>query len=159
MEKLNFYGVGPKIARVFIPWLFLSIIFSFVFKHKFVFSDQGKTLFIIGLIITLTGLVLYFATLPLLLKGINDCRLVTQGAFSLCSNPLYSSIMLLIIPGTSLMINSWLVLTSSLIGYIMFKVNIKYEYKEMEKFFGEEYRKYRRETPEFFPLPLRKWFK
>jgi protein-S-isoprenylcysteine O-methyltransferase Ste14 len=65
---------------------------------------------------------------------------------------------LLIIPALSLILNSWLVLTSSLVGYILFKIFIRTEYNELEKFFGEEYRRYRDTTPEFFPFPIKKIF-
>ena len=54
--------------------------------------------------------------------------------------------------------NSWLVFTTSFTGYIVFKTVIKEEYREMEKFFGDDYRKYKEVTPEFFPFPVKKWF-
>jgi protein-S-isoprenylcysteine O-methyltransferase Ste14 len=41
----------------------------------------------------------------------------------------------------------------------MFRMIIKTEYKELEKVFGESYLKYKRETPEFFPFPLKKLFR
>jgi len=69
------------------------------------------------------------------------------------------SIMLLILPGVALMMNSWLVLTTSIVSFTLFKIFIKNEYAEMEKFFGESYRKYSAETPEFFPFPAKKWFR
>jgi hypothetical protein len=31
-------------------------------------------------------------------------------------------------------------------------------YCEMESFFGEAYLAYKKNTPEFFPFPFRKWF-
>jgi len=55
--------------------------------------------------------------------------------------------------------NSWLVLTTSLVGYVPLKLFIKTEYQELEKFFGEKYLKYKSETPEFFPLSIKKWTK
>jgi len=101
---------------------------------------------------------MYFLTAPALLKGLKETKLMTTGTFYLCCNPLYSSIILLIIPGISLMMNSWLVLTTSLVAYVLFKIFIKSEYSEMEKFFGDDFKKYRAETPEFFPFPWKKWF-
>ena len=54
------------------------------------------------------------------------------------------------IPALSLMMNSWLVLTSSIVAYIVFKFYIKDEQDELEKVFGEEYLEYKRKTSEFF---------
>jgi protein-S-isoprenylcysteine O-methyltransferase Ste14 len=49
-----------------------------------------------------------------------------------------------------------LLIPSSIIGYILFKIYIKKEYYDLEKNFGEDYIKYKSETPEFFPLLRRK---
>ena len=159
MEKLNFFGVGPKIGTILLPWLAVTIIVSCIEKNPFrYYTGSGHTLLIAGIILMVFGLVFYLSTVRLLLKGLKETRLVTNGAFSLCQNPLYSSIILFILPALSLIINSWLVLTTSITGYILFKLYIKKEYNELEKFFGNDYLKYKNETPEFFPLPLKKWF-
>jgi protein-S-isoprenylcysteine O-methyltransferase Ste14 len=159
MGKLNFLGIGPKIAVVLLPWLITSIVLSTHFRKMFSFTqEKSSLLFICGIVLLISGLIFYGSTVRLLLKGLKETRLVTNGAFSLCQNPLYSSIILFIIPALSLIINSWLVLTSSIAGYILFKIFIKQEYVELEKFFGDRYIKYRNETPEFFPAPLKKWF-
>lgn len=160
MNKLNFLGIGPKIGVVALPWLALSIFFSLKFKDVFAYLETGnRILFFTGLAVTIAGAILYFVTAPALLKGLKETRLVTAGGYYLCCNPLYAAIILLIIPGVSLIMNSWLVLSTSIIAYLLFRTFIKSEYAEMEKFFGEEYRKYRAETPEFIPLPVKKWFR
>ena len=97
--------------------------------------------------------------MPFHLKGIKETRLITKAAFYLCCNPLYAAIILLIVPGVALMMNSWLVLTSSIAAYLVFKLSIKKEYDEMIAFFGDEYKKYSEETPEFFPFPIKKLFR
>jgi protein-S-isoprenylcysteine O-methyltransferase Ste14 len=159
MEKLNFFGVGPKIGALLLPWFALSITLSCIEKNLFrYYNGSGNILLFAGIILMVFGLIFYLSTVRLLLKGLKETRLVTNGAFSLCQNPLYSSIVLFIIPALSLILNSWLVLTTSIAGYILFKFFIKKEYYELEKVFGNDYRKYKNETPEFFPLPLKKWF-
>lgn len=159
MEKLNFFGVGPKIGTVLLPWLAVTIIVSCIEKNLFrYYTGSGSILLIAGIILMVFGLVFYLSTVRLLLNGLKETRLVTNGAFGLCQNPLYSSIILFILPALSLILNSWLVLTTSITGYILFKLYINKEYNELEKFFGNDYIKYKNETPEFFPLPLKKWF-
>jgi protein-S-isoprenylcysteine O-methyltransferase Ste14 len=159
MKKLNFLGIGPKIAIVLLPYLVMTFVLSTHLKHQFAYtSHKSPLLFYAGLVMLVLGLIFYFATVRLLIKGLNETRLVTNGAFSLCQNPLSSSIILLIIPALSLITNSWLVLTSSIVGYILFKIFIKSEYIELEKFFGEKYTAYKKVTPEFFPFQFNKWF-
>lgn len=160
MDKLNFMGSGPKIGLVALPWLAVTITLSLIYKNYFVYSETaGSYLFISGLALLFVGMVMYFSTVPLLLRGLKETKLITGGAYYLCCNPLYASLLLLIIPGISLMMNSWIIITTSIAGYIAFKIAIKSEYREMEKFFGNDYKKYRELTPEFFPFPFRKWFR
>ena len=160
MKKLSFLGVGPKIAIVLLPWLLISIVLSTHFRKMFSYThEKSSLLFICGIVLLIFGTIFYGSTVRLLLKGLKETSLVTNGAFSLCQNPLYSSIILFIIPALSLIINSWLVLTSSIAGYIIFKIFIRKEYNELEEFFGSDYIKYKNETPEFFPFPIKKWFR
>jgi protein-S-isoprenylcysteine O-methyltransferase Ste14 len=159
MAKLNFMGIGPKVAVVFLPWLATSIVLSNYDKDVFSITKENNNIILFaGILLLVLGAILYFSTVKLLLKGLKETKLVTKGAYSLCQNPLYSAIILLIVPGLALVLNSWLVFTSSVAGYIMFRIFIKSEYSELEKFFGEEYLKYRNETPEFIPVPFKKWF-
>jgi protein-S-isoprenylcysteine O-methyltransferase Ste14 len=65
MAKLSFYGAGPKIGRVALPYLAITITW-----------------------------------------GIISPRLFTSGTYAFCRNPLYASIILLIIPGIALLSNS-----------------------------------------------------
>ena len=160
MNKLNFMGIGPKIGGITLPWLAVAIFLSLRFKNSFTYLDhRSKVIFFCGLGMLIMGTLLYLFTIPSLMKGLKETKLVTTGTFYLCCNPLYSSIILFIIPGISLMMNSWLVLTTSIVGFTLLKVFIKSEYKEMEKFFGNDYRQYKAETPDFLPFPLKKWFR
>jgi protein-S-isoprenylcysteine O-methyltransferase Ste14 len=109
-----------------------------------------------GIVLLIIGLIFYFSTVRFLLKGLKETKLMTKGPYSLCQNPLYASLILLVIPALSLILNSWLILTASFVGYFLFKSFINREYSELEKFFGEDYLKYKSETPEFFPLPLKR---
>jgi protein-S-isoprenylcysteine O-methyltransferase Ste14 len=159
MNKLNSLGIGPKIAGITLPWLAAVIYLAYKSESSFsIFENENKIIFFIGLALVIIGSIIYFLTIPLLLKGLKETKLVTTGTYYLCRNPLYAAILLLIVPGISLLMNSWLILTTSIVAYIVFKIFIKSEVAEMETFFGDEYRKYRAETPEFFPFPVKKWF-
>jgi protein-S-isoprenylcysteine O-methyltransferase Ste14 len=160
MDKLNFMGVGPKIGMIALPWLAVSIIFTVFLDSKPTFFKNGNNiLFYIGFALIITGGVMYFLSALTLLKGLKKTFLVTNGTYYFCCNPLYSALILFIIPGISFMMNSWLILTTSIVAYVSFKIFIKNEYAEMEKFFGKDYIKYKNETPELFPFPVKKLFR
>jgi protein-S-isoprenylcysteine O-methyltransferase Ste14 len=160
MKKLSFLGIGPKIAVILLPWLGASIVLSCLHVGFFKFCREGShVLHIAGIMWLVIGLVFYFSTVRMLLKGLKETKLMTTGAYRLCQNPLYATLILMIIPALSLLLNSWLILTSSLVGYIIFRRFIQLEYKELEEFFGDDYLRYNKETPEFFPFPIKKWKK
>jgi protein-S-isoprenylcysteine O-methyltransferase Ste14 len=157
MNKLNFLGIGPRIAIVLLPWLAASIALSCIGIRLFDYPAKASPILLIaGIVLMAIGLVFYLLTARMLLKGLKETRLMTSGPYGVCQNPLYATMILVIIPALSLLLNSWLVLTASLIGYILFKLFIKSEYRELERFFGDEYLEYRKETPEFFPFPKKK---
>jgi len=151
MQKLSPLGIGPKIGMVAIPFLAAAVTLTFIYPEIFSFGPAAKKpLLIIGIIWFVIALVMYAMTAKALLKGLKENKLMTSGPFRFSQNPLYAVMILLIIPGIALLLNSWIVLVTSAIAYIIFKINIHKEYEEMEKFFGQEYLEYRKRTPEFF---------
>ncbi len=159
MKKMNFYGVGPKIGRILIPWWTITIILSFTSVDFRFFYVRSSILTMIGAGLLVCGLIFYFTSVNFLLKGLKEGKLVTKGTFFLCQNPLYVSFVLMLIPAVSLLLNSWLVLTTCIVGYILMKVYVSNEYRVLKEVFGDEYIRYKAETPEFFPFPAKKWFK
>ncbi len=159
MKKMDFFGIGPKIGIVLIPW-WLGTIVTSCFFSSFKFTPESSTgLMLAGAILLLFGLIFYFYSVKLLLNGLKEGKLITKGTFSLCQNPLYISFVLFFIPAIALLLNSWLVLTASLVGFIMVKLYVRNEYQMLEETFGDEYLKYKAETPEYIPFPLKKWLK
>ena len=158
MERMDFFGVGPKIGKVLLPWLVVTIVVSCISDWFNFYATRSQALTVSGVVLLVFGLVFYFSSVRLLLNGLKDGKLVTSGAFYLCQNPLYMSFVLFFTPAIALLLNSWLVLTSAIIGFVLLKIYVGREYQVLEEAFGDEYRKYKAETPEFFPLPLKKWF-
>ena len=157
MKKLNFLGIGPKIAVILLPWLGTTIVLSCIHIDFFKFIRHNpQAPHIAGIVLLIIGLVFYFSTVRMLLKGLKETRLMTTGVYGFCQNPLYATLILVIIPALSLLLNSWLILTSSVVGYAIFKRFIRQEYAELEKFFGDDYLKYKDQTPEFFPFLIKK---
>lgn len=107
---------------------------------------------IAGIVFLVKGLILYGLTVKSLLRGLKETRLITTGLYKYCQNPLYMVILLLIVPGIGLLMNSWLVLTTPVLGYFVFRKYISGEYNELTEVFGEEYKSYKESTPEFFPF-------
>ncbi|MCX6246745.1 MAG: isoprenylcysteine carboxylmethyltransferase family protein [Bacteroidetes bacterium] len=155
MEKLNFFGVGPKIGRIVLPYLTMTIALTIIFPEKLTFGKTLQEPFLIaGIVLLAIALVLYFTTLRMMLPGIRNNRLVTGGAYRLCRNPLYMALLLFLIPGLSLVLNSWIMLSTSVVGYLVFRKFIHKEEELLEGIFGDEYRQYHEKTSQFFPNPF-----
>ena len=153
MKKPDFYGVGPRIGRIVLPFWAVTIALTFIFPSVFKFPAGCKTCTLwSGIIFLALALVLYGITVRNLVSGLKEGRLVTTGAFRYCQNPLYAVLLLLVIPGVGLLLNSWLVLTTPVVGYIAFKKYIGGEYEKLKELFGDEYLDYQKRTPEFFPF-------
>jgi protein-S-isoprenylcysteine O-methyltransferase Ste14 len=152
MEKLNTLGIGPKIGRVAITFFIIATVLTLLFPTVFTFGESARfPLMIAGIVLLALAVPLYAITVKLLLTGLKNTRLMTTGTYRICRNPLYAVMILLLLPGLALVLNSWPILLTSFIAYIIFKKTIRQEDEEMEKFFGEEYRQYKARTPEFFP--------
>lgn len=155
MEKLSFLGVGPKIGRITLPYLAITIALSLIFPAIFSFGETVEIpLLIAGVVMILLALVFYFTTLRLMLPAIKANKLVTTGAYRLCRNPLYSALILFLIPGLGLLLNSWLIVTTTIVGYIVFRHYVHEEEELLERIFGEEFRQYKKRTSCLFPNPF-----
>ena len=136
-------GVGPKIAIPSIIYLLITIIADRLFYPTFKITTGSHTiLLIIGVILILAGTGLVIICARKLVKSFNANLLMTDGPYKVCRNPLYAIYLILVYPGLSLILNSWLVLTSVIVNFILLRAFIKVEYQYLEEKFGEEYRTY-----------------
>ena len=61
MQKMSFFGIGPKIGIILIPWLVITIIIS-LFTKLFSYTS-GEKIYLIssGAILLIVGLIFYFS--------------------------------------------------------------------------------------------------
>ena len=156
MEKLNFFGIGPKIGRIALPFLAVAIVVTILFPDLFsICASIRQILLIGGIVLMAVALIFYFSTLKLMLPGIKENRLITSGAYKICRNPLYTALILFFIPGLGLAMNSWIIPITSILAYLAFRKTIHEEEEQLERIFGDEYRTYRKRTPRFCPFGRR----
>jgi hypothetical protein len=69
MKKLSFMGIGPKVGAIVLPWLTVAVIMSLKYKSSFAYLiESNRIMFFSGLAIVIAGSVLYFLTVPVMLK-------------------------------------------------------------------------------------------
>jgi protein-S-isoprenylcysteine O-methyltransferase Ste14 len=151
-EKLSKMGSGSKIGRIVFLYFAVVAFLDYKFPKIFGLPELPYGLWTVaGIIFVIAGVLFYGWSVRYLLKGLKTTTLITNGPFALTQNPLYASFFVFLLPGIACFMRSWLVLTSMIVFYFAFRKYIKAEYVEMEKFFGDDYRRYRAETSELIP--------
>lgn len=151
---LTYGGIGPKLALLCLPYVILSLIIMYeypeFFDLKFLDSQHIKVL---GFIWLGFGSIYWISSAIFFLKYFKSGKLITKGPFALCRNPIYSSIIVFIIPSLALIFHSGLIFSISLVLYIGFKISIHGESKLLMKIFGDEYEIYEKSVNEIIPFP------
>jgi protein-S-isoprenylcysteine O-methyltransferase Ste14 len=152
-NKMSIFGVGPKISRVALPYLMLTIIISVLCKPIFNFPFlKYKVLLFTGIIFIVVGLFVNFSSAIRMIKAVRQGVLLKTGFFAICRNPMYVSFIYLTIPGLALVMNSVLVLTTSVIICIALLKIIPAEEKLLQEKFGDEYKRYKKSVSGIIPF-------
>jgi protein-S-isoprenylcysteine O-methyltransferase Ste14 len=151
---MNLFGCGPKLALLFLPYVILSLIVMYEYPE---FSDLRFLDFslakIAGFIWLGIGVIYWMYSAIYFLKNFKPGTLITNGPFSLCRNPIYSSIIVFIIPSLGLIFHSGLIFSIAIVLYIGFKISIHGETIVLRRIFNEEYTLYENTVSEIFPFP------
>jgi protein-S-isoprenylcysteine O-methyltransferase Ste14 len=107
----------------------------------------------LGLIWLGVGIVFWIYSAIHFLKYFKPGIMITRGPFALCRNPIYSSIIIFIIPSLALIFHSGLILSIAVVLYLGFKISIHGETNVLRRIFGEVYEKYAKSVNEIFPFP------
>ncbi len=151
-KGLTFWGASPIIFAITIIYAILifiiDLLYGVVFKIDFI---PNRILIAVSIALLCIGIPLYIIVLKVLRASYKRHELITTGCFSICRNPLFAVVIFLLLPGLLLLFYSWILLTIPFFMYIMFKVFISREEHLMEKEFGQDYIKYKNNTPQLFP--------
>jgi protein-S-isoprenylcysteine O-methyltransferase Ste14 len=152
IKELTFWGASPIIFLLTILFAIPVVSINYIFRSNFKISFiPHHVLIILAIILLCAGIPFYVHTAKKLKNAYKEQKLITNGIFKLCRNPLFAEVIFLILPGIILFFNSWFLLTIPCFMYFMFKVFIKREEKLLEKKFGKEYIDYKKVTNAIFP--------
>jgi protein-S-isoprenylcysteine O-methyltransferase Ste14 len=153
-SSMTLFGCGPKLALLCLPYIILSVTIMFLYPEffdlKFLDIIYAK---VAGFIWLGIGIIFWIYSAVSFLKYFKPGELITKGPFGLCRNPIYSSIIIFIIPSLALIFHSGLTFSISIVLYIGFKISIHGEANVLKRIFGEEYEKYENSVNEIFPFP------
>jgi protein-S-isoprenylcysteine O-methyltransferase Ste14 len=151
---MNLFGCGPKMALVCLPYVILSLIVMYkypeFFDLRFLDFSFAK---VIGFMCLGIGVLYWIYSAIYFLKHFKPGTLITKGPFSLCRNPIYSSIIVFITPSLGLIFHSGLILSIAIVLFIGFKLSIHGEAIVLRRIFNEEYEVYEKSVNEIIPFP------
>jgi len=153
-NTMTLFGCGPKLALLCLPYILLALVIMIKYPEfldlRFIDLLPFKVL---GFVWLGLGLIFWIYSAVYFLRYFQPGKLITRGPFALCRNPIYSSIIVFIIPSLSIIFHSGLTLSIALVLYIGFKISIHGETSVLRKIFGEEYDVYEKSVNELFPYP------
>jgi len=154
MKKvLNLFGIGPRL-------IIFTLLYSFLFekaKQLYHFDISIKRFVpnalvnIVSIILIMLGLVFLILSLRAIIKLTKADKLNTNGIYSVCRHPLYTSWIIFIVPGIILMSNSLASFSIPLIMYLIFRLLIKEEENKLLNRYGDQYRDYKSRVGLLFP--------
>ncbi len=152
--SMTYGGIGPRLALLCLPYIILSLIIMFKYPEfsdlKFLDSPFFKA---VGFIWLGLGIIFWMWSAIYFLKYFKQGKLITKGPFGLCRNPIYSSMIIFIIPSMALIFHSGLILSISLVLYLGFRISIHGETNVLKRIFGEEYKSYEKSVNVIIPFP------
>lgn len=142
-NKMKITGVAPLIAVPTFLFLIITVIINYFTKPFFSITENDNvTLIYLGVALILPGVIMVTACGRRLLKSFDKNKLMTDGLYKIFRDPMYVAYLIFVIPGICLLFNSWLVLTTVILNYVLYSTFIKREHKYLEEKFGAEYKEY-----------------
>ena len=152
--SMTLFGCGPKLALLCLPYVIISLIVMYKYPEFFVLKFLDVPYIkVIGFVLLGLGVIFWIYSGIFFLNYFKPGKLITQGPFALCRNPIYSSIIVFIIPSLSLIFHSGLIFSISLVLYLGFKISIHGETNLLRRIFGEKYEIYEKSVNEIIPFP------
>jgi len=152
--SLTLFGCGPKLALLCLPYVALSLTVTLKYPEFFDLEFLNLNFVkVLGFCWFGVGIIFWLYSAIFFLKYFKQGKLITKGPFVLCRNPIYSSIIVFIIPSLGLIFHSGIIFSISLVLYIGFKISIHGECNLLRRAFGEEYEVYEKSVNELFPFP------
>ena len=155
MEKrLSRWGVGPKMFLSAFAYGAVAGTATYAWPDACVLRWPPYAVFAtIGGILLVMGVPMWLMAMISVMRAYNRDRLVTSGVFALVRHPVYSSAIVLNLPGIAFLTRSWPLFLMPLVAYVVFKLLIHREDEYIERRFGQAYLDYRAQVNEVIPLP------
>jgi protein-S-isoprenylcysteine O-methyltransferase Ste14 len=139
---MNIVGQGGKIILFMLPALIAAILVHMSLPQIAALPASISFIRPVGYVLLLPGLILWGTAIVQLMVGFSKGKLVTNGAYGVVRNPIYSSVTFFVLPAVALMTLTWVYFVASVFLYVGVMIFIGTEEKQLTKAFGKEYEEY-----------------
>lgn len=140
---MNIIGQGGKIMLSACPFIIVAVVIHTSAPQVASLPPALDFIKPVGYIIILPGITLWLTGVVQLLIWFPRGKLITTGAYGVSRNPIYSSFILFILPGISLLTLTWVYLVAAASLLVSVLVFIRKEERQLESVFGGEYTNYK----------------
>jgi len=149
---MDIWGIGPRIAisgfLSFIPTLIIGSRLEY-FGYWFFPMSIATAL---GIALVIVGVYFWLDSARLITVRFKSGVLITEGVYRLVRNPMYTGFIVFIVPGLSLILNNPLIILSSIVMLLVFKMSIYKEEQYLKQQFGVVYQDYVSKVKQIIPF-------
>ena len=122
-QRMTHFGVGPKIMAPALAYDIVAGMATHFWPDVFLIrSVSGSILACAGIVLLIFGIPMWAIAVWTIVRAFKRGELVTSGVYRLVRHPLYSALIIFILPGIALLCRSWPMLLASVVAYIIFKL-------------------------------------
>lgn len=145
-KEITRWGVGPKFTAISVIYAIIIFIVNYVWLPDLFIPLPRILSLILGAIFIVVGLPVFLIPAFTIDKYFEKGKLATAGIYGYFRHPIYASWIVFFVPGIVLFNNSLIGFTIPIFMYLVFRILIVKEEKYLEKKFGWQYLKYRKEV-------------
>jgi protein-S-isoprenylcysteine O-methyltransferase Ste14 len=149
---MNIVGQGGKIIIFTLPFALAAVLINLYLPKIASLPDGVELIRPAGYVLLILGVLLWISAVFQLFNGFPRGKLITKGAYGFCRNPIYSSMILFILPAISLLTLTWVYLILAVFLYVGVVLFIGKEETQLMKVFGSEYSAYKSRVSRIVPF-------
>lgn len=149
---MDIFGIGPRIAASGVLSLATILIVGFnrqPFGYWFIPDVIRVGL---GTALVIAGLYFWLAAVWLITTRFKSGILITVGVYRIVRNPMYAGFIVFIVPGISLILNNPLIILSSTVMMLVFRMSVHKEEQYLKQQFGAAYQEYMSKVKQIIPF-------
>ena len=149
---MNIFGIGPMIVITGALSFAATVIIGSNMEHIGYWLVPREILTILGSAFVIVGLYFWLDAVRLIATRFKLGILILDGVYRFVRNPMYAGFIVFIVPGLSFILNNPLIMLSSIIMLLVFKMNIYKEEKYLQQRFGHAYEDYQSKVKQIIPF-------